>query len=69
MTASNLDFIIKNNEKDILNLPDSVVEEIIERALKLYGKTEDNELVKFMMKMKKVVSPFDLLDQEKTRVI
>ncbi|CDW77013.1 UNKNOWN [Stylonychia lemnae] len=69
VTAQNIDFIIKSQEKEILNLPDSVVEEIIERSLKICGKTEDNELVKFMMKMKKVVSPFDLLEQEKQRVI
>ena len=68
MTAQNLDFIIKNKEKDLLNLPDSVVEEVIERALKITGKTEDNDMVKFMMKMKKINSPFELLELEKNRV-
>ena len=45
-----------------------MVEEIIERALKLSSRTEDNELVKLMMKMKKVSSPFELLEIEKNRV-
>eukprot|EP00347_Sterkiella_histriomuscorum_P019003 403343339 len=69
ISAQNIDFIIKCKEKELLNLPDSVVEEIIERALKIQCRTEDNDLVKFMMKMKKVGSPFDLLDLEKTRII
>ncbi len=53
----------------MLNLPDSVVEEIIERALKIDIKTEDHELIRFMMKMKRIQSPFDLLEAEKKRVI
>lgn len=46
-----------------------MVEEIIERALKQSGRTEDNDLVKLLMKMKKVNSPFELLELEKNRVI
>lgn len=50
-------------------MPESVVEEIIERALKIRRSTEDHELVKFLMKMKRINSPFDLLEFEKNRVI
>lgn len=52
-----------------MSLPESVVEEIIERALKIRRSTEDNDLVKFMMKMKRMSSPFELLEFEKNRVI
>ena len=44
-------------------------QEIIERALKLQLRTEDHSLVKFMMKMKRISSPFELLQFEKNRVL
>lgn len=50
-------------------MPDSVVEEIIERALKMQRTTEDPSLVKFMLKLKKAPTVFDLLKIEKMRVI
>lgn len=52
---------MKFKERELLSLPESVVEEIIERSFKIASKTEDNDLVKLMMKMKKVTSPFELL--------
>jgi len=66
--ASNFDYIAKTQERAVLQLPDSVVEEIIERALKMRGRTEDTDLVRLMMRMKKVTSPFELLTLEKQRV-
>ena len=65
----NIDFLVKNKERDLLNLPDSVVEEIIERALKLRGSTEEPHLVNFLMRMKRLPSVFDLLEIETNRVV
>jgi len=60
---------LKHKEKDMLGLPSTVVEEIIERSLKIEAKTEDNERIRFMLKMKKMNSPFELLEAEKKRVV
>lgn len=50
-------------------MPASVVEEIVERALKLHCRSEDDNLVRFLMKLKRASSPFQLLDSEKSRVL
>jgi len=44
-----------------------VVEEVFERSLKQTGQTDDPEIVKFLMKHKKLNSAFDLLRLEKQR--
>ena len=64
-----MEYLVKNKDRDLLALPDSIVEEIVERALKLKRCTEDHSLVRFLIRLKKVQSVFDLLELEKLRVI
>ena len=63
-----MEFLVKNKDRDLLTLPDSIVEEIVERALKLKRCTEDHALVRFLIRLKKTSSVFELLELEKSRV-
>jgi hypothetical protein len=69
VTALNIDNILKQKERELMSLPESVVEEIIERAMKIQRSTDEPQLIRFLMKVKRVSSVFELLELEKQRVI
>ena len=41
ISALNMEYLVKFKDRDLLALPDSIVEEIIERSLKIKRSTED----------------------------
>jgi hypothetical protein len=60
---------LKNKERELLNMPMSVVEEITERSLRHANSTDEPQMVKFLMKLKRCPSIFDLFQNEKIRVL
>lgn len=55
-----------------MGLPNTVIEEIVERALKKplkFQKYSPKDLVNFLLRVKQLDNPIDLLLSEKIRVI
>lgn len=51
----------------MIDLPETVIDEIFERSLKAYQKVYCPDYVKFLMKSRKLTSVFDLFDKEKRK--
>ena len=68
ISALNFDYILNNKEKELINLSNSVVEEIIERTYKLNNQKDLNLKIEFLIKLKQCKSPFQLIDLEKRRI-
>ncbi len=68
--STNFENLIKTKEKDLLQLPEPIVDEIIERAFNKVHRSQQARhaidlIVRFMLKIRGVPSVFDLLTLEK----
>jgi hydroxymethylpyrimidine pyrophosphatase-like HAD family hydrolase len=64
--------LIKTKEKDLLQLPEPIIDEIIERAFNKVHRSQQARhaidlIVKFMLKIKGLANVFDLLNIEKSK--
>jgi hypothetical protein len=64
--------LIKTKEKDLLSLPEPIIDEIIERAFTKVHRSQQarhaiDHIVKFMLKIKGLANVFDLLNIEKSK--
>jgi hydroxymethylpyrimidine pyrophosphatase-like HAD family hydrolase len=64
--------LIKTKEKDLLQLPEPIMDEIIERAFNKVHRSQQARhaidlIVKFMLKIKGLPNVFDLLNIEKSK--
>jgi hydroxymethylpyrimidine pyrophosphatase-like HAD family hydrolase len=64
--------LIKTKEKDLLQLPEPIMDEIIERAFNKVHRSQQARhaidlIVKFMLKIKGLANVFDLLNIEKSK--
>ena len=51
----------------MMDLPETIIDEILERSLKKFQKVYSPDYVKFLMKQRKFMSVFDLFDKEKRK--
>ena len=51
----------------MMDLPETVIDEIFERALRLQQRVNSPDYIKFLLRYKKVTSAFELLDLEKQK--
>lgn len=52
-----------------MDLPEAVIDEIFERALRLQQRVYSAEYIKFLLRYKKLMSVFELFDLEKRKSV
>lgn len=53
----------------MMDLPEAVIDEIFERALRLQQRVYSVEYIKFLLRYKKLMSVFELFDLEKRKSV
>ena len=67
--AEKIDYLVSEKEAEMMDLPEAVVDEIFERALRLQQRVYSAEYIKFFLRYKKLMSVFELYDQEKRKTV
>lgn len=67
--ADKVDFLVSEMETEMMELPEAVIDEIFERALRLQQRVYSVEYIKFLLRYKKLMSVFELFDLEKRKSV
>ena len=65
--AESVEWLISEKEQEMLELPDTVIDEIFERAVKMRQQVYHPEYVRFLLRYKNMDSVFDYLVGEKEK--
>lgn len=67
--AERIDYLVAEKEAELMDLPEAVVDEIFERALRQQQRVYQADYIKFYLRYQKLMSVFELYELEKRKSV